>query len=53
LELELAAVIDDTPSISLWQSPVASFVKAIESANVFRAIHSLPGERPGIVTRAA
>ncbi len=38
-ELELAVVIDDTPSMSLWQSPVASFVAAIESANVFRSVH--------------
>jgi hypothetical protein len=38
-ELELAVVVDDTPSMSLWQPTVASFVAAIESANVFHAVH--------------
>ncbi|MEV7036675.1 hypothetical protein [Amycolatopsis sp. NPDC051061] len=35
LELELAVVIDDTPSISLWQSPVASRSRRVHPPSRF------------------
>jgi hypothetical protein len=43
LELELAAVIDDTPSISRWQSPVASFVRVQPPSRFLSCFCPFPG----------
>ncbi|MEV6619726.1 FxSxx-COOH system tetratricopeptide repeat protein [Amycolatopsis sp. NPDC051106] len=51
-ELDLAVVVENAPSMTLWQSVVARFVDLIAASNVFRVVHhcrleTTGSERPG------